>query len=104
MFMNVWFYIFWLVFSIIPLSVLIAQIPTIKWKIISCLCALVITFGVVVLMWKNAENAVDRWNNGICECGGTYEFSGASNYRTSKYFYYTCDTCGHTEEFSQIMK
>lgn len=55
-------------------------------------------------MYKDVENANDRWNNGICECGGAYELSAASKYRTSESFYYTCNTCGHTEEFSHLMK
>ena len=75
-----------------------------KGKIIACLCVLIVTCGIATLIYKDVENANDRWNNGICECGGTYELSAASKYRTSESFYYTCNTCGHTEEFSHLMK
>lgn len=54
--------------------------------------------------YMDAKSGDDRWNNGTCECGGVYELSAASQYRTSRSFYYTCDTCGHTEEFSHLMK
>lgn len=104
MFTDSIFYIVWVIFSLFPLAIAVFAPETVRVKIIACLCVLIITFGIVVLMYKNTENAVDRWNDGICECGGTYEFSACSQDRTSKYFYYTCDTCGHTEEFPSLMK
>ena len=74
-------------------------------KIIAILIALAITFGIATLLCKNAEGNYDHWNNGIhIDCGGEYQFSGATNYRGLKDYYYTCDKCGHTEEFSSIMK
>lgn len=63
----------------------------------------VATEGVECKTAREAINAVKAYG-GNCECGGTYELSAASQYRTFRSFYYTCDTCGHTEEFSHLMK
>ena len=104
MFTNVMFYVGWAVLALLPLMVAVVAPQTIKGKIIACLCVLAVTCGVVTLIYNDAENANDRWNNGVCECGGTYELSAASKYHTSESFYYTCDTCGHTEKFSHLMK
>ena len=104
MFTNVMFYVGWAILALLPLTMAIFAPQTVKGKIIACLCVLAVACGVMTLIYKDAENANDRWNNGVCECGGTYELSAASQYRTSKTFYYTCDECGHTEEFSHLMK
>lgn len=98
------FYILWGVVALFPLICAICLPETIKDKISASFAVLILAGGIVAFIWMGNENQAERWNDGICECGGTYEFSGASKYRTSKYFYYTCDTCGHTKEFSQIMK
>lgn len=104
MFTNIAFYIVWAIFSLLPLMIATFAPETVKGKIIACLCVLIATFGMTAMFYQEEENANDRWNGGICECGGTYEFSSASKYRTSESFYYTCDTCGHTEEFPRLMK
>lgn len=47
----------------------------------------------------------DTWNNGICSvCEGEYVFSGASKYRTSDSYFYTCEDCNHTIELNSLMK
>ena len=104
MFTNVMFYASWVIIAMFPLMIAAFGPETTKGKIIACLCALTITFGITTLIYQDAKNADKRWNNGVCECGGTYEFSAASKYRASESFYYTCDKCGHTEEFSHLMK
>lgn len=104
MFTNVMFYASWVIIAMFPLMIAALGPETTKGKIIACLCALAITFGITALIYQDAKNADKRWNNGVCECGGTYEFSAASKYRTSESFYYTCDKCGHTEDFSHLMK
>lgn len=104
MFTDVMFYIAWVALALMPLMIALLAPQTVKGKIIACLCVLVVACGITTLIYKDVENANDRWNNGVCECGGTYELSAASKYRTSESFYYTCDTCGHTEEFSHLMK
>lgn len=104
MFTNVMFYVVWAALAFLFSSVLVLIPQTLKKKILACFLILVVTFGIATLLYKQAEWEQERWNNGICECGGTYELSAASHYRSSKTFYYTCDNCGHTEEFSNLMK
>jgi DNA-directed RNA polymerase subunit RPC12/RpoP len=68
--------------------------------------AVVVVIGFVINFFDERERdkEVKTYNNGICtECGGDYQFTGASGHATKKY-YYTCDKCGHTIEMSEIMK
>ncbi len=104
MFTNVMFYVGWAVLASLPLMIAVVGPQTVKGKIIACLCVLAVTCGVMALMFKDAENARDRWNNGICNCGGTYELVAASGRGSFKDYYYSCNTCGHTEEFDNLMK
>ena len=99
------FYLTWAVIAILPLMIAFLGPETWGKKFIAILVALAISFGVATLLYKNAEGNYDRWNNGIhIDCGGEYQFSGATNYRGSKDYYYTCNKCGHTEEFSSLMR
>ena len=99
------FYLAWAVMAFFPLAIAILAPETCRGKIIAVLVALAIAFGVATLLYKNAEGNYDRWNNGIhIDCGGEYQFSGATKSFSSENYYYTCDKCGHTEEFSSIMK
>lgn len=98
------FCIVWAILSIFPLSIAILAPETWRGKILAILCALAITFGITAMLFYEADSNYERWNNGYCECGGQYQFSSATNYRGSKSYYYTCDSCGHTEEFFSIMK
>lgn len=104
MFTNPSFYIVWAVMAAFPLMIAALAPETWRGKVVAILVALAIGFGMATLLYKDAEGNHDRWNNGYCECGGQYQFSSATNWRGSKDYYYTCDKCGHTEEFSQIMK
>lgn len=104
MFTNIMFYIAWAVIALLPLSITFLSHRTVRRKILACLCVLVVTCGVASLLYMQSEGAYDRWNNGVCECGGTYELSAATEYHSSESFYYTCDKCGHTEKFSRLMR
>ena len=99
------FYLAWAVMAFFPLVIAILAPETWGGKIIAILVALAIAFGVVTLLYKQSEGNRNRWNNGIhIDCGGEYQFSSATNWRGSKAYYYTCDKCGHTEEFSSLMR
>lgn len=101
---NPGFYIAWAVMAFFPLMIAILAPETWHGRVIAVLVAIAIGFGVATLLYKEAEGNHDRWNNGYCECGGEYQFSSATNWRGSKNYYYTCDKCGHTEEFSSLMR
>lgn len=105
MFTNSGFYLAWAVIAVFPLMIAFLAPETWSGRIIAILVVLAITFGAAILLYKQAEGNHDRWNNGIhFNCGGEYQFSSATNYRGSKDYYYTCDKCGHTEEFSSLMR
>ena len=101
---NPYFYLAWAAMAIFPLMFAFVAPETWRGKIIAIIIALAIAFGLATLIYKEAEENRNRWNNGYCECGGQYQFSSATNYRGSKNYYYTCDKCGHTEEFSSLMR
>lgn len=105
MFTNPGFYLTWAVMAIFPLMIAFLAPETWGGKIIAILVALAIAFGIATLLYKQSEGNYNRWNNGIhIDCGGEYQFSSATNWRGSKAYYYTCDKCGHTEEFSSLMR
>lgn len=104
MFTNLDFYIVWAIVAVFPLMIVAIASETWRGRIIAILLTLVITFGLTTMLYKEQEGNHDRWNNGYCECGGQYQFSSTTNWHGSKDYYYTCDKCGHTEEFSAIMK
>lgn len=65
--------------------------------------AIMVLFIGACLDQKKAE--IEYYNNGICTiCGGEYEFSGATRYRSHSEYFYTCEDCGHTIQTSEIMK
>ena len=101
---NPGFYLAWAIIAIIPLCIAIFTPETWRSRIIAVLLTLAVSFGFATLLYEEHKNNHDRWNNGYCECGGQYQFSSATNWHGSKDYYYTCDKCGHTEEFSVIMK
>ena len=99
---------FWALFLILLfcIYVLFIFIPD-TWKgrvgvlVIGAICALVFS----AMLYGVSQTQANTWNNGIhIDCGGEYQFSAATEYRGSKSFYYTCDKCGHTEEFNRLMK
>ena len=56
-------------------------------------------------MYGETEYDINTYNNGVCiVCEGEYKFSGATKYRTSHHYYYTCENCDHTIELNSLMK
>lgn len=104
MFQDVAFYVLWILFFICIAPLILLNCDTIIGKILGAVLALALTFGVSVAFCHQDTAQTEKWNEGICECGGTYEFTGAAKTSMSTTYYYTCDTCGHTEEFDHIMK
>lgn len=99
---------FWALFLILLFCIYVFSIfiPD-TWKgriavlVIGAICALVFS----AMLYGTSQTQINTWNNGIhIDCGGEYQFSSATNWRGSKDYYYTCDKCGHTEQFSSLMK
>ena len=66
-----------------------------------------LVFWLLISGAMYAEDKWDNkmWNNGICSvCESEYKFSGATKYRTSHHYYYTCENCDHTIELNSLMK
>ena len=74
-------------------------------KIGGAIGCLVFWLLISVAMCGEIEYDIDTYNNGICSvCEGEYKFSGATKYRTSHHYYYTCENCDHTIELNSLMK
>lgn len=66
----------------------------------SCLLALAIMVGLVIIICAG-ESAMDAsvWNDGICQCGGEFEFSNATHRKNGgNFYYYICNNCGKVIE------
>ena len=62
------------------------------------LFAIAIAVGVGLSCLEQSMDA-DTWNEGICWCGGEYEFSNAGHRKNGgNYYYYTCNECGRVIE------
>ena len=72
--------------------------------IIQSIAITVLIFGVIIALAVGvcaleAKMDADIWNNGICQCGGEYEFSNATLVKNGgNYYYYYCDDCGNVIE------
>ena len=75
---------------------------------------LLVVFGGLILLIGVAlgicawESAIDEesWNNGICSCGGEFEFSNAAHRKNGgNYYYYVCNECSYViETYNQMTK
>ena len=78
-----------------------------KWlgAIVGVIISLAFGFGFVGAITMEQEWDREAWNNGYCECGGSFELSAATKSKMgSKTFYYSCEDCGHTIETSSLIK
>lgn len=48
------------------------------------------------------------WNNGICDCGGNFEFVNASSVKGAgtsyTYYFYSCKDCGNVIKIDFVMR
>lgn len=74
----------------------------------SLLIALVITGIIIAPIWFGSsicnkhlhENDINKYNNGICECGGHYEFINKTRGSIhSEEYVFQCDSCNKIIEF-----
>lgn len=57
--------------------------------------AFAVFFAYSVVTWETRCDA-DTWNNGICYCGGEYEFSNATKRDgAGNFYFYHCEDCGY---------
>lgn len=64
-----------------------------------------IAAGLVFLVDVAEDNHDDKlWNNGHCECGGTWEYEQAVGHRSTTSYIYICDKCGKRIEMFNIMR
>lgn len=99
---------FWAVFGVVLffICLFLMFIPD-TWRgrlVVFGLCC-VIAFASASLMYFTATNSQERWNDGRhTEDNGHYQLASVTDYKGIKTYYYTCEDCGHTEQFSQIMR
>ena len=43
-----------------------------------------------------------KWNNGYCECGGSFVYEQAVGHNNYTRYIYKCDHCGKRVEFNRI--
>ena len=62
------------------------------------LFAVMMSLAIGVCGCEAAMDA-DVWNDGICNCGGEFEFSNATHCKNGgNYYYYNCNNCGYVIE------
>lgn len=65
--------------------------------VLATICSLALMFGLIVGICS-CEIMIDTnaWNDGICDCGGNFEFSNATHRKNGgNFYYYICDECGY---------
>ena len=70
-------------------------------SLLICLIILAITNGVIYILTKyEHEKDINVYNNGICECGGNYEFINKTRGSIHMEEYvFQCDSCNKIIEF-----
>ena len=59
----------------------------------------------IALFIGEVDSDETAWNGGYCECGGSYEMSGATHsHKSGDSFYYSCNQCGDTIRTHHLMK
>lgn len=68
--------------------------------IISCVLLLggIIAFSLISMNVKDNKT----WNDGHCQCGGTWQYEQAVGHYTSTHYIYKCDACNKRIEVSKI--
>lgn len=61
---------------------------------------IIISF-IVAIFYVKTDNK--KWNDGKCECGGSYIYKEAVGHRNYTSYIYECDECGnHIELYTEI--
>lgn len=61
---------------------------------------------LIMFLWVQCEAAISNveFNDGICSCGGQYQYGNAVGHRYGTDYVYICDKCGKTIEISYKIK
>ena len=76
-----------------------------KNSIIAILILILLTIGLLFLC-SYCEHYYDNevWNNGMCQCGGKWEYQQAVGHRYSTNYIYKCNKCGAVIETYEFRK
>ena len=57
--------------------------------------------GLIIVLYI-IDNIIsdNQYNNGICSCGGTFQYEQAVGHRYETRYLYICDKCGRAIEIS----
>lgn len=58
-----------------------------------------ICFGIIIHSKHVHENDINTYNNGICECGGNYEFINYTQGYGNQAYVFQCDSCNKIVTF-----
>lgn len=57
--------------------------------------------AIIILLFLDNIISGEQYNNGICSCGGTFQYEQAVGHRYETRYLYICDKCGRTIEIPQ---
>jgi hypothetical protein len=67
-------------------------------KLLASLIIVLILFAIFIgAIFVRVKIDINQWNNGKCECGGSWELQGThyqGNSHNIKFYDYQCDNCG----------
>lgn len=62
-----------------------------KW-VVGIITSILVSGAITAALIADRNIDMEQWNNGVCpQCGGLWEFKGATSNRTDTYYYYSCD-------------
>ena len=67
---------------------------------LACLIVIIILI-IGVFICKSCDGI--KYNNGICKCGGHYEYQQAVGHRLGTTYIYRCDKCGDIIELTDYI-
>ena len=56
--------------------------------------------AIIILLFLDNIIRSEQYNNGICSCGGTFQYEQAVGHRYETRYLYICDKCGRAIEIS----
>ena len=63
--------------------------------------AIIVIITLAAIIVSNIQEN-KKWNNGYCECGGSFVYEQAVGHNNYTRYIYKCDHCGKRVEFNRI--